>query len=148
MSLTVKDKGSFIPAPEGLHIARCQGVVDLGKQLNKNTVPTYLKHAFAGSSAMPLCPMASRLSRCSPIALLSVNIHGCGLYWNLGGANPSLTKSAEKNMTGNWNQNTLVVSPQLAWVKLNRYCEISGDTPEAVRAKRKKGGGGTACNAK
>jgi hypothetical protein len=35
MSLTVKDNGSFIPAPEGLHIARCYGVVDLGKQLNK-----------------------------------------------------------------------------------------------------------------
>jgi hypothetical protein len=42
-------------------------------------------------------------------------------------------------MTGNWNQNTLMVSPQLAWVKLNRYGEISGDTPEAIRAKRKKG---------
>lgn len=25
------------------------------------------------------------------------------------------------------------------WVKLNRYCELTGDTPDAVHAKRKKG---------
>lgn len=42
MSLTVKDNGSsdVIPAPEGLHIARCYAVIDLGDQHNKtyNTV--------------------------------------------------------------------------------------------------------------
>jgi hypothetical protein len=25
------------------------------------------------------------------------------------------------------------------WVKLKKYCEISGDTPDAVHAKRKRG---------
>ena len=42
-------------------------------------------------------------------------------------------------MSGNFAQNTLVVSPQLTWVKLNRYCELSGETKEAVYAKRKDG---------
>lgn len=27
----------------------------------------------------------------------------------------------------------------MKWVKLKRYCEISGDTPDAVHAKRRKG---------
>jgi hypothetical protein len=35
MSLTVKDNSNFLPAPEGLHIARCYGVIDLGMQLDK-----------------------------------------------------------------------------------------------------------------
>lgn len=36
MSLTVKDSsGDFQPAPEGLHIARCYAVIDLGLQVNK-----------------------------------------------------------------------------------------------------------------
>lgn len=35
MSLLVKDKGSeFVQAPEGLHIARCYAVIDLGRQFN------------------------------------------------------------------------------------------------------------------
>lgn len=35
MSLTVKDNGkNFLPAPEGLHIARCYAVIDLGVQFN------------------------------------------------------------------------------------------------------------------
>lgn len=27
----------------------------------------------------------------------------------------------------------------MKWVKLKRYCELSGDTPNAVHARRKKG---------
>jgi hypothetical protein len=27
----------------------------------------------------------------------------------------------------------------MKWVKLKKYCEISGDTPDAVHAKRRKG---------
>jgi len=27
----------------------------------------------------------------------------------------------------------------LKWVKLKKYCQISGDTPDAVHAKRRKG---------
>ncbi|NUO87736.1 MAG: excisionase [Cupriavidus sp.] len=27
----------------------------------------------------------------------------------------------------------------MKWVKLKKYCELSGDTPAAVHAKRKKG---------
>lgn len=27
----------------------------------------------------------------------------------------------------------------LRWVKLQRYCEISGDTPDAVQAKKRRG---------
>ena len=35
MSLTVKDRGGdFLPAPEGLHIARCYAVMDMGVQTN------------------------------------------------------------------------------------------------------------------
>jgi hypothetical protein len=35
MSLTVKDNGkTFLPAPQGLHIARCYAVIDLGVQFN------------------------------------------------------------------------------------------------------------------
>ena len=35
MSLTVKDNSkNFLPAPEGLHIARCYALIDLGIQLN------------------------------------------------------------------------------------------------------------------
>lgn len=29
------------------------------------------------------------------------------------------------------------VSP-LNWIKLNKYCEMSGDTPDAVHARRRK----------
>jgi len=37
MSLTVKDNSKhFLPAPEGLHIARCYAVIDLGIQLNQH----------------------------------------------------------------------------------------------------------------
>lgn len=36
MSLTAKDNGgSFVLAPEGLHIARCYTLIDLGEQINK-----------------------------------------------------------------------------------------------------------------
>lgn len=42
-------------------------------------------------------------------------------------------------MTGNLEKTTVTVSPQLAWVKLPKYCELSGDTKNAVYAKRKKG---------
>jgi len=36
MSLTVKDKSNdFLPPPEGLHIARCYAVIDMGLQQNK-----------------------------------------------------------------------------------------------------------------
>jgi hypothetical protein len=36
MSLTAKDNGgSFVLAPEGLHIARCYTLIDLGEQVNK-----------------------------------------------------------------------------------------------------------------
>jgi hypothetical protein len=35
MSLTVKDNGSdFLPPPEGLHVARCYALIDLGIQVN------------------------------------------------------------------------------------------------------------------
>lgn len=27
----------------------------------------------------------------------------------------------------------------MKWVKLKKYCELSGDTPDAVHAKRRKG---------
>jgi hypothetical protein len=37
MSLTAKDNGgSFVLAPEGLHVARCYALIDLGEQVNKN----------------------------------------------------------------------------------------------------------------
>lgn len=37
MSLTIKDNGNnFILAPEGLHIARCYALIDLGEQVNKS----------------------------------------------------------------------------------------------------------------
>ena len=37
MSLTIKDTShDFLPAPEGLHIARCYALIDLGIQLNKS----------------------------------------------------------------------------------------------------------------
>lgn len=36
MSLTVKDNGGdFLPPPEGLHVARCYSLIDLGEQANK-----------------------------------------------------------------------------------------------------------------
>jgi hypothetical protein len=36
MSLTVKDNGGdFLPSPEGLHIARCYALIDMGVQINK-----------------------------------------------------------------------------------------------------------------
>lgn len=36
MSLTVKDNGGdFLPPPEGLHIARCYALIDLGVQVNQ-----------------------------------------------------------------------------------------------------------------
>lgn len=42
MSLTAKDNGgSFVLAPEGLHVARCYALIDLGEQLNK----TYGNHS-------------------------------------------------------------------------------------------------------
>lgn len=42
MSLTAKDNGgTFILAPEGLHVARCYALIDLGEQLNK----TYGNHS-------------------------------------------------------------------------------------------------------
>ena len=42
MSLTAKDNGgSFVLAPEGLHVARCYALIDLGDQLNK----TYGNHS-------------------------------------------------------------------------------------------------------
>jgi hypothetical protein len=45
-----------------------------------------------------------------------------------------------KIMTGNFAQTTVTVSaPQLIWVKLNRYCELSGESKEAVYTKRKNG---------
>ena len=30
-------------------------------------------------------------------------------------------------------------SKQLAWVKLAKYCELSGETPDAVKKKRSSG---------
>lgn len=46
MSLTVKDNGGdFLPPPEGLHIARCYVLVDLGIQVNQtygNSLPKIL----------------------------------------------------------------------------------------------------------
>jgi hypothetical protein len=30
-------------------------------------------------------------------------------------------------------------SPFLKWVRLKKYCELSGDTPDAVHARRRKG---------
>lgn len=30
-------------------------------------------------------------------------------------------------------------NPQLRWVKLKRYCQLSGDTVHAVHARRRKG---------
>ena len=46
MSLTIKENAyDFLPAPEGLHIARCYAVVDLGKQFSKfydKTLPKVL----------------------------------------------------------------------------------------------------------
>ncbi len=37
MSLTVKDNSkTFLPAPQGLHLARCYAVIDLGVQLNSH----------------------------------------------------------------------------------------------------------------
>jgi len=36
MSLTIKDNGGdFLPPPEGLHIARCYAVIDMGIQINQ-----------------------------------------------------------------------------------------------------------------
>jgi hypothetical protein len=32
-----------------------------------------------------------------------------------------------------------MTSPALKWVKLKKYCELSGDTPSAVRNRRKRG---------
>lgn len=46
MSLTIKENANtFLPAPEGLHVARCYALIDLGKQFNKfygNTLPKLL----------------------------------------------------------------------------------------------------------
>jgi hypothetical protein len=42
-------------------------------------------------------------------------------------------------MSGNLDKNTLVVSTQLAWVRVLRYCELSGDTKGAVLDRRNKG---------
>lgn len=46
MSLTLKENANtFLPAPEGLHIARCYALIDLGKQFNKfygNNLPKIL----------------------------------------------------------------------------------------------------------
>ncbi len=57
MSLTVKDKGNdFLPPPEGLHIARCYAVVDLGMQENKafgTRSPKVLIGWELGDSIMP-----------------------------------------------------------------------------------------------
>jgi hypothetical protein len=57
MSLTVKDNGSdFLPPPEGLHIARCYAVIDLGMQINKafgNTSPKVLIGWELSNTLMP-----------------------------------------------------------------------------------------------
>ena len=46
MSLTLKENSyTFVLPPEGLHIARCYALIDLGKQLNpfyQNTLPKVL----------------------------------------------------------------------------------------------------------
>jgi hypothetical protein len=42
-------------------------------------------------------------------------------------------------MTGNFPKNTVVVLPQLVWVKVVKYCELSGDSKESVADKRKSG---------
>jgi hypothetical protein len=42
-------------------------------------------------------------------------------------------------MTGNFPKNTLVVLPQLVWVKVAKYIDLSGDTKEGVAGKRKSG---------
>lgn len=56
MGLIVKDHGGdFQPAPEGMHIARCYGVIDLGIQINKafgNSSPKVLIAWELGESLM------------------------------------------------------------------------------------------------
>lgn len=42
-----------------------------------------------------------------------------------------------KNTNGKNRNNNDAIGQK--WVKLNRYCEMSGDTSDAVHAKRKKG---------
>jgi len=44
-----------------------------------------------------------------------------------------------RNNTGMTPRMELSHAPALKWVKLKHYCALSGDTPYAVHAKRRKG---------
>ncbi|MCA1807053.1 MAG: hypothetical protein LC687_04280 [Actinobacteria bacterium] len=47
--------------------------------------------------------------------------------------------SVYRQRNGKRNESSVTTEPAKEWVTLERYCETTGDTPDAVRARRKKG---------